>query len=113
MSDQPLLIPELSYHALPVIGWRQWVASRRHGAGILEHHEYRSEFVEVIECEKCGGRVELWHDTEEWVQDEKVNCKWRHESFGPVAGFCESCPTAYHDGFDCMYVLDLSDQVKA
>lgn len=89
---------------LPVVGWRQWVVER---SGTYER---RAKLVEIIECEKCGGRVELWQETEAWT-DADVPGHKKHAEYGDVHGFCESCPTAYHDGYDCMYVLDLSSQV--
>lgn len=105
MTKQPLLIDQISYHPLPVIGWRQWTDE---GGKVYER---RKEMCDVMECDKCGGLVEMWRDTEEWIECKRKN-RWKHNSFGLVYGFCEKCPTAYHDGFDCMYVLDLSDQVK-
>lgn len=122
--------PVIAYHPLPVIGWRQWTREcgnqqyrepsilrqfARWFRWALDKHthllfERRHELVGVEECDKCGGRVEFWRDTEEWTESKKRPRQWRHTSFGPMYGFCEDCPTAYHDGFDGMFVIDMSTE---
>ena len=61
-------------------------------------YERRERLDGLADCPDCGAEIELWSDTEEWIQ-----CKdgtWRHNSYGPSQGMCEKCDILIVDSFD-------------
>ena len=51
-----------------------------------DSREVQHRLEAIAECDSCGKEVELWSDTEEWVQNEAG--EWKHNSFGPAQGEC-------------------------
>lgn len=72
-----------------------------------EGYERRDRLEVECECNICGGRVELWSDTEAWTM--LPDGKWRHDEYGPAQGEC--CGLVYVDTFDGCFVLDLREGV--
>lgn len=67
-----------------------------------EHGEYerRKILVAIVECEHCGGDVDLWADTDGWVMDDPRGQVWTHTSYGPAMGACACSEDLYASDMD-------------
>ncbi len=73
-----------------------------------EGYEVRERLEGIAQCPTCGKDVELWSDTEEWVQTKAG--KWIHSQYGPAQGVC--CHNLIVDSFDGCFVYDLTPEVQ-
>lgn len=60
---------------------------------IKDDREVRTKPSAVTQCPKCGKKVTLIEETEEWTQ--RRDGSWRHFSYGPGTGEC--CGLAFLD----------------
>ena len=48
--------------------------------------ERRTCLMSTTVCPECGGTVDLWADTDGWVEMHPGH--WAHDSYGPAMGAC-------------------------
>ena len=60
-----------------------------------DDREIRERLEVVVECDTCGKDVELWSDTESWIE---VDGEWKHQFYGPAQGVC--CEWLYVSSFE-------------
>ena len=62
-----------------------------------ERHEHRERLSAITDCPRCGKRVELWEETNEWHKD--ANGNWVHSQYsGCATGEC--CGLLFADDWD-------------
>ena len=68
-------------------------------------YERRRRLEGIAACPKCDAEIELWSESEEWMEDE--DGKWKHVFYGPAEGICDNCSMLIVDMFDGCRVYDL------
>ena len=62
-------------------------------AELESSREIRHKRFGTVECAKCGGKVAMTADTEEWYLTRSG--RWKHEGYGPPSGVCGHCNLVY------------------